>query len=181
MPGMNSSHNSISLKYLIISCIILFSFYLPNSYSAQDQPLMVNIKRLSLDSALRMGKATIDACRKAGVQVAVTIVDRGGNVQVVLRDVLAQDLTLTISKQKAYTAMSFNMATSAMKGRFTDPFSIGKVEGIVVSDGGLPITAGGTIIGGIGVSGAPSGKTDEQCAQKGIDAIKDDLEMEVSE
>ena len=157
------------------------AFLLPTSQAAEQQPLLVEIKRMSLDTALRMGKAAIDACRKAGVQVAVTVVDRGGHPQVVLRDVLAQDLTLTISKQKAYTAMTFNMTTSKMKGRFTDPFSIGKVEGIVISAGGIPVTAGGTIIGGIGVSGAPSGKTDEQCAQAGIDAIIDDLEMEASE
>jgi uncharacterized protein GlcG (DUF336 family) len=144
---------------------------------AEEQPALVNIKRMSLDTALKMGKAAIDACRKKGVQVAVTIIDRGAHPQVILRDVLAMDLTLTISRQKAYTAMSFNSATSKLTGRFTDPFSIGKVKGIVVSAGGLPINAGGNILGGIGVSGAPSGETDESCAQAGIDAVADDLEM----
>jgi len=48
----------------------------------------------------------------------VTVVDRGGYPQVVLRDTLSMDLTLPISKQKAYTAMSFNSATSALEGRF---------------------------------------------------------------
>ena len=43
--------------------------------------------------------------------------------------------------------------------------------------GGLPIQAGGRLYGGIGVSGAPDGKTDEACAQAGIDAVIDDLEM----
>ena len=142
-----------------------------------DQPTMVNIKRISLDMAMKLAQATIAECRKQGVQVAVTVIDRGAHPQVVLRDVLAMDLTLTISKQKAYTAMSFNTATSALGGRFTDPFSIGKVEGIVTSAGGLPINAGGNILGGVGVSGAPSGETDEKCAQAGIDAIIDDLEM----
>ena len=144
---------------------------------AEEQPTLVNIKRMSLDTALKMGKAAIDMCRKKGVQVAVTIIDRGGHPQVILRDVLAMDLTLAISKQKAYTAMSFNSATSKLIGRFTSPFSIGKIEGIVVSAGGLPINAGGNILGGIGVSGAPSGETDESCAQAGLDAVADDLEM----
>ena len=144
---------------------------------AEKQPVTVNIKRMSLDMAYIAAKATIDTCRQEGVQVAVTIIDRGGHPQVVLRDVLAMDLTLTISKQKAYTAMSFNSATSGLTGRFTDPFSIGKVEGLVMSAGGLPINAGGNILGGIGVSGAPSGETDEKCAQAGLDAILDDLEM----
>lgn len=144
---------------------------------AEEQPVLVNIKRISLDTALTMAKAAIDQCRKEGVQVAVTVIDRGGHPQVVLRDVLAMDLTLTISKQKAYTAMSFNTPTANLTSRFTEPFSIGKIDGIVISRGGLPIAAGGNILGGIGVSGAPSGKTDEACAQAGLNAVRDDLEM----
>lgn len=146
-------------------------------WAEQDQPTVVNIKRMSLDVALRIGKAAIDQCRKEGVQVAVTVVDRGGHPQVVLRDVLAQDLTLRISKMKAYTAMSFNTPTSQLEGRFTSPFSIGKVEGLVMSAGGVPVQASGNIIGGVGVSGAPSGETDEKCAQAGVNAVIDDLEM----
>ena len=141
---------------------------------AADQPLMVNIKRLSMESALAMAQSALLHCREQkGVQVAVTVVDRGGHPQVVLRDVLAPDITLTISKQKAHTAMAFNSATSALAGRFKSPFSVGKVDGLVMSAGGLPLQVGGAIIAGIGVSGAPSGETDEACAQAGIDAVKD--------
>ena len=162
--------------YLLAAGFIAFAA-LSSNLVADEQPVTVNIKRISLDMAFTAAKATIDACRKEGVQIAVTIIDRGGHPQVVLRDVLAMDLTLTISRQKAYTAMSFNTATSSLSGRFTEPFSIGKVKGLVMSAGGLPINAGGSIFGGIGVSGAPSGKTDEKCAQAGLDAILDDLEM----
>ncbi len=149
----------------------------PFASSADEQPMLVNIKRLSMESALRIAQAAIDQCREEGVQIAVTVLDRGGHPQAVLRDVLAPDLTLTISRQKAYTAMSFNAATSAMENRFTTPFSVGKVEGLVFSAGGVPITAGGTLLGGVGVSGAPSGETDEKCARAGIEAVSADLEM----
>ncbi|WP_455209836.1 GlcG/HbpS family heme-binding protein [Kaarinaea lacus] len=157
---------------------MLFGLCLPAVHAAEGgQPVLVDIKRMSLDTALKLAQATIQACRKEGVQVAVTVVDRGGHPQVVLRDVLAQDLTLEISRQKAYTAMSFNMATSAMAGRFKDPFSVGKVHGVITAAGGVPINAGGNIIGGVGVSGAPSGETDEKCAKAGVAAVSDDLEM----
>ena len=43
--------------------------------------------------------------------------------------------------------------------------------------GGLPIEVGGALVGAVGVSGAPSGVTDEECAQAGVDAVLDDLEM----
>ncbi|MDH3693874.1 MAG: heme-binding protein, partial [Gammaproteobacteria bacterium] len=135
--------------------------------SADDAPLTTQIQRLTMDTALTVAQATIDKCRGEGVNVAVTVVDRGGDVQIVLRDTLAMDLTLEISRQKAYTAMSFNTPTSQLVDRFTSPFSVGKVQGVLMSAGGVPINAGGTIIGGIGVSGAPSGETDELCAQAG--------------
>lgn len=144
---------------------------------AQDQPVVVNVKRLSLEMAQQAASAVIEQCRKEGVQVAVTVVDRAGHVQAVLRDVLAMDLTLEISRQKAYTAMSFNSATSDLESRFTAPFSIAKVSGVLPAAGGVPIAAGGTILGGIGVSGAPSGETDEKCARAGMEAIEADLEM----
>lgn len=144
---------------------------------AQDAPVTVDIKRLSLEVAYRIAQATIEACRAEGVNVAVTVVDRGGHPQVVLRDTLAMDLTLEISRQKAYTAMSFNAPLSEMEDRFTKPFQVGKVQGIVFSAGGLPIHSAGAIVGGVGVSGAPSGILDEQCAAAGLEAVEFELEM----
>lgn len=143
---------------------------------AQESPAL-NIKVMTLDTAYDLARATLEACREEGVNVAVTVVDRGGNTQVVLRDTLAMDITLAISQQKAYTAMSFNGPLSGMEDRFTKPFQVGKVDGLVFSAGGLPIHAAGRIIGGVGVSGAPSGETDEACARAGIDAVQMDLEM----
>ena len=49
------------------------------------------------------------------------------------------------------------------------------IDRFAVLPGGLPIRAGGELIGGIGVSGAPSGKIDEQCANAGLAAIASSL------
>ena len=143
-----------------------------------EQPLTVNIKRLSLDTAMRIGKAAINKCRAEGVQVTVTVVDRGGHEQVVLRDVLAMPVSIPISKKKAYTAMSFNAPTHELIDRFQGTYSVPKVDELIISTGGIPITIGGNILGGIGVSGAPSGLTDEACAKAGLAAVRDDLELE---
>lgn len=142
------------------------------------EPLTVNIKRLSMDSALRIANAAIAQCRKEGVQIAVTVIDRGGHEQVVLRDTLAMDITIPISKQKAHTAMAFNSPTSQLEGRFKGAYQVPKLDGLLVSAGGIPIDVGGAILGGVGVSGAPSGLTDEKCAKAGLDAVRADLEME---
>lgn len=37
-------------------------------------------------------------------------------------------------------------------------------------EGGLPIRAGGTLAGAVGVSGAPGGDLDAACAQKAVDS-----------
>ena len=148
---------------------------------AADQskpPLTVNIKRLSLDTALKIGKAAIEKCRKEGVQVTVTVVDRGGHPQVVLRDTLAMDVSIPISRKKAYTAMEFNSPTSAMEERFKGAYGVPKIDELLVSAGGIPINVAGNIMGGIGVNARLSGMTDEACARAGLAAVQDDLEME---
>lgn len=165
--------------FLRTKSIILLLFSLSCApVSAEEPQMTVSIKRLKMETALRIAQAAIEQCRKEGVQIAVTVVDRGGHAQVVLRDVLAMDITLPISKQKAHTAMAFNTPLSEMEGRFTKPFQVPKLDGLVVSAGGIPINIGGTIMGGVGVSGAPSGETDEKCAKAGLAAVQADLEME---
>lgn len=145
---------------------------------ASDQSTTVNIKRLKMETALRIAQAAIAQCRKEGVQVAVTVIDRGGHPQVVLRDVLAMDITIPISQQKAHTAMAFNAPLSQLEDRFTKPYMVVKMDGLMIGAGGIPINIGGNIMGGIGVSGAPSGTTDEKCAVAGLDAVREDMEME---
>lgn len=166
------------MKKRTVMAMLLAAAALPAAaQTTGKQPVLVSIKRMSLDTALKAAHAAIEACRKEGVQIAVTVIDRGGAAQVVLRDVLAADLTLKVSQAKAYAALSFVTPTSQLEGRFTKPFEPPTVGGIVVSPGGVPIQAGGELVGAIGVSGAPSGQIDERCARAGFDAINEDLEL----
>lgn len=160
----------MKLLTLLMLSIIAFSVN-----AEEEEAMVVSVKRLTMESALTIAQESIKACRKKGIQVGVTVVDRSGNTQVVLRDVLAPDITLTVSYQKAYTAVSFSAATSALKRQASSPLA--NVENMMFSAGGLLIQAGGQILGGVGVSGAPGGEIDEECAQAGIKAIIDDLEM----
>lgn len=163
-------------KKVIALVAFLVSFPL-TSVLADEQKMLISVKRISMETALAIAKGTIDACRKEGVQVSVTVVDRAGVPQVMLRDVLAPTVSKTISEQKAHAALAFNAKTSQLEGRFKSHGSVAKTEGLIFSAGGVPIQAGGRILGGVGVSGAPSGELDEKCAQAGIDVVLDDLEM----
>lgn len=164
----------LSIKLSILAFVLGL---LPAIVSAEEA-MTISTKRLKMETALRIAQAAIAQCRKEGVQIAVTVVDRAGQAQVMLRDVLAMDITTPISHQKAHTAMAFNSATSALEGRFSKPYQVPKLDGLMVSAGGIPINIGGTILGGVGVSGAPSGLTDEKCAKAGLNAVREDLEME---
>ncbi len=142
---------------------------------AGEDAMMVSVQRLSLDTAVKIAQGALQACRKKGIQIGVAVVDRDGVVQAQLRDTIAAPITVPISRQKAFTAVNFNAATSSMGSRADT--TIGRFDGLVMSAGGLPIQVGGALLGGVGVSGAPSGVTDEECAQAGVDSVMEDLEM----
>ena len=92
-----------------------------------------------------------------------------------MRDTLAPPVPITVSRQKAYTAANFSVATSDFESQAGS--SLANVPGLMMGAGGVPVEAGGTIYGAVGVSGAPSGETDEACAKAGVAVVIDDLEM----
>ena len=141
-----------------------------------EAPAVIKIPRLTLEASEKLAQATIAACRKQGIQIGVTVVDRSGDPMVFLRDTLAPKVTVEISRQKAFTAVNFNAPLSTMENRFSKPFSVGKVDGLLFSAGGIPIEAAGNIVGAVGVSGAATGEQDEACAAEGLKAIAFDLE-----
>ncbi|MFP4182736.1 MAG: GlcG/HbpS family heme-binding protein [Thiohalospira sp.] len=144
---------------------------------AAAEDASVSTKRMTMETANKAAVAAVEACREEGVQVTATVVDRWGDPQAVVRDTLAMDLTLAISEKKAYTAVQFNSATSEMEGNFEGNYSVPKYDKLVIAAGGVPIEAGGDMYGGIGISGAPSGELDEECAAAGADAVSEDLEF----
>lgn len=141
-----------------------------------EDPLTVQVSRLSVDVASTIASATIDACQEKGIPVSVTVVDRNGIVQVQMRDTIAPPVSLGISQKKAYTAVMFNVKGSQLGDRANSPLQT-MGEGLAFMAGSSPIQAGGKLYGAVGVSGAPDGMDDEACALKGIEAVIDDLEM----
>jgi uncharacterized protein GlcG (DUF336 family) len=144
------------------------------------EPATYTVRQLTEETALRAAQAAIASCRRSGYQVAVAVVDRAGVAQVVLRDRFAGAHTIEVSMGKAWTAASTRTSTAEIQ-RMTAPgeklSGLRNVPRIVALAGGLPIEAGGSVLGAIGVSGAPGGEADEACAKAGIAAIADELEF----
>ncbi|MEH6455457.1 MAG: heme-binding protein [Cocleimonas sp.] len=166
----------LNLKSVVSTSLIMTFFVSVNTpVFAEDEQLTYTIKRLSGDAALKVAQTAMLECRKLGYQVTATVVDKNGIVQSVVRDTLAPPVSIGISKDKAYTAVNFSVDTSEMASRANTP--VGSIDGVLMSAGGVNVNIGGTIYGAVGVSGAPSGETDEACAKAGIEAIAEDLEM----
>jgi uncharacterized protein GlcG (DUF336 family) len=148
--------------------------------SATAQEAVVTYKSLSPELALDLARAALADCRKRGFQVTVAVVDRFGVTQVLLRDRFAGPHTLSTATGKAWTAVSFRTSTAELNA-MSQPGSmqagIRNLPGAVIIGGGLTVEAGGSLLGAIGVSGAPGGDADEACAKAGIDAVRDRLDF----
>jgi uncharacterized protein GlcG (DUF336 family) len=147
--------------------------------TAGDDAIVV-YKSLSPDVALEAAQAALKKCRDNGFQVAVSVVDRFGQPQVMLRDRYAGLPAADTATSKSYTALSFRAATSDLaKSIQSGQMSAGlaQLPHIAMLAGGLVIETGGTLLGGIGVSGAPGGDKDEACAKAGLDAIRDRIDF----
>jgi uncharacterized protein GlcG (DUF336 family) len=150
------------------------------AHPARAQEPLTTYKSLSPELALDLARASLGDCRSRGYQVAVAVVDRFGVTQVILRDKFAGAHTVPTATGKAWTAASFRTSTSELNA-VSQPgmmqAGIRNLPGTVVIAGGLIVEAGGSLIGAVGVSGAPGGDADEACAKAGIDAIRDKLEF----
>jgi uncharacterized protein GlcG (DUF336 family) len=147
---------------------------------AQSSPATHTIRLLTPEAAQKAVNAAMAECRKQGFQVAVAVVDRSGVTQALLRDRFAGAHTPDVAANKAWTAVSFRTATGelAKATQAGQPASgLRSVPRFTAVGGGLPVEAGGSTVGGIGVSGAPSGDADDACAKAGIAALRDDLEL----
>jgi uncharacterized protein GlcG (DUF336 family) len=164
----------------IISRTIAIALSLLTFTSTHAAEGTVTFEVLTPEAALQAARAALENCRASGYQVAVAVVDRFGGVQVVLRDQLASPRTVNTAVGKARTAAGFRTNTSEMvsiTAQGNPQAGIRNLPGVIVIGGGLLIEAAGSLVAGIGVSGAPGPHLDDACAQAGIDNIEDLLEF----
>jgi uncharacterized protein GlcG (DUF336 family) len=133
---------------------------------------------LPLAVALDGAQAALDGCLSQGYRIAVTVVDRGGQVLVTLRADGARSHLLEGAMRKAYTAAMLRISTVTMGGIIQkSPGAAGLMafDHMTALGGGLPVKVGEDVVAGIGVAGVPvggaGGAGDEGCARIGLDRI----------
>ena len=139
-----------------------------------------SVKLMTPETALAAARAALEKCRAEGFQVTVAVVDRTGVTQALLRDRFAAPHTVDTAQRKAWTAVNFK-ANTADLDREMQPgkpaAGIRHLPNVAAIAGGRIIEAAGSLLGAIGVSGAPGPLNDETCAVAGIGAIADSLEF----
>ena len=158
---------------LVLGCVLAAFLAIAGSASAQQPSTPPYGPAITLDDAKRaMSAAELEAAKNAW-QVAITILDSGGNMIMFHRVDNAQLSATTVSEGKARTALEFKRPSKALD----DAIAAGgagmrllALKAITPIEGGLPVVVDGKIIGAIGVSGALSSQ-DAQVAQAGADAL----------
>jgi uncharacterized protein GlcG (DUF336 family) len=131
---------------------------------------------IGTDLALEVAKVALEAGRARGYHITVAVADRGGQLLVLLRGDGAGPHLIDSARRKAYTVASANNRTSVMskavdeRSGVPDPHLV-YLDGVLMVGGGVPILAGGELIGAIGVAGAPGSVHDEECADAALAQI----------
>src|SRR3954451_7739989 len=149
--------------------------------SAHAQGLVTNHK-LSAGLANELVGDAVAECAKKNYAVTAAVVDLDGVRQAVLRGDGAPIHTLDNAFYKAYSSASITLArkedstrTVAERMAKSAPTTVPQtpLPNVTYAAGGVAIKAGDNVIGGLGVSGAPGGQFDEECARAALSKIAD--------
>jgi len=129
---------------------------------------------ISLATAEKLLEAAKKKATELGVPMVIAVTDESGVLKAFCRMDKAALLSVDIAKDKAYTAISFGMASHQwFEFIKNDPpllHGIVKTDRLVVFGGGYPITIDGEVVGGIGVSGGHY-EQDMQVAEAALAAL----------
>src|SRR5262245_11446471 len=152
--------------------------------AAAEERGLVTIQKLSAPLANELVGETVAICAKRGYAVVAVVVDLDGVRQALLRGDGAPIHSVDNAFYKAYSAASLTLArkedsTKAVAERMgKNPASTvpsTPLPNVTFAVGGVAIKVGGATIGGLGVSGAPGGQLDDDCAREAIGKIQDRL------
>jgi uncharacterized protein GlcG (DUF336 family) len=158
---------------LVVSCA------LANSAHAQG---VITVQKLSAQLANELVGQSVANCAAKGYLVTAIVVDLDGVRQAVLRGDGAPIHSLDNAYYKAYTVASLGLSrkeetTKAIADRLAKnpPSNVPQTQlpNVTFAQGAVAITAAGHTIGAVGVSGAPGGHLDEECARAALAKIRD--------
>ena len=132
-----------------------------------DNSMVVEKAALTLAAARKIVAAAEAEALKHAWPVVIAVVDDGGNLICLQRLDNAQFGSVDIAIQKAKSAMAFKRPTKAWEELLASGQQrVLGLPGVMSSEGGVPLTWKGQIVGAIGVSGVKPSE-DGQIARAG--------------
>jgi glc operon protein GlcG len=125
---------------------------------------------LTLDDCRKISAAAEAEAKKNKWNVCIAILDDGGDLLHLVRMDGATPANSHIAVEKGRTAARTRRSTLTWQERISKRPELLMMPGVTPVQGGLPIMAEGTCVGGIGVSGVQSHE-DEQICAAGIKAL----------
>ncbi len=131
---------------------------------------------LPMALAIELAQAAVATCTAQGLRVGAAVSDANGNLRVGLTGDGARPGRIFTASRKNASVIAFGLPTSEIQAKLrADPALLAKVlPNMAVMPGGIPIMAGGKIIGALAVSGATS-LQDEACAQTALAGVQSRL------
>jgi uncharacterized protein GlcG (DUF336 family) len=142
--------------------------------TADTESKTITRHHISLAAAERLIAAAKEKAAEMGIPAAIAVVDGDGTLKAFARADGAALLPVRIAQQKAWTAISFGISTADWWNMVAEdkPLLHGIVhqEDVIVFPGGVPITDGGEVIGGLGISGGHHSQ-DHEIAESALGAL----------
>ena len=135
-------------------------------------------RNISLQLALSIAQAAMAACKTDGYDVSVAVVDRAGDLKVMLRADTANPHNADLARRKAYTSRTFKVPSMEVAKRTNGPTDLSGqrfLVDVIPLGGGLPINVGNDTIGALGISGSPTQEGDEKCATAALASVANSL------
>jgi len=135
-------------------------------------------RNISLQLALSIAQAAMAACKTDGYDVSVAVVDRAGDLKVMLRADTANPHNADLARRKAYTSRTFKVPSMDVAKRTNGPTDLSGqrfLADVIPLGGGLPINIGNDTIGALGISGSPTQEGDEKCATAALASVANSL------
>ena len=152
------------LALMLLLCASSALAQMPNPYGAP----------ISLENAKKAAAAAVAEARKNNWTMVVAITDTAGDLVYLEKMDTAQTGSVNLAIAKARSAVLYKRPSKVwadLVGAGGDNLRLMALQGIVPSNGGIPLVMDGKIAGAIGLSGG-TGAQDGQCAQAGADAVK---------
>jgi uncharacterized protein GlcG (DUF336 family) len=141
------------------------------SPSTSAPPVVIPRNMLSLAAAQQLATAAQQDCATRGFAVTVAVVDIDGVDILLQRADGTTGATVAVARGKAHAAVGFQSPTSGLNEAAKTIPGLISLPDFVILPGGEPVKVDNAVVAGVGVSGAPSGDIDDQCAMAGLAAI----------